>query len=125
MSSNYYVCCVSHDPAIIAADKSTPEEAVEAIADGIDGHGDCDLLIVRVSGAPVEVGCPPTRVQHPDRTVCLGHGGTAWADVDVLQLLHIARNLEHAGARKAAAAHCFRHWTPGRLHSLRYQLDLT
>ena len=51
MSSSYAVLCLSHDPAVIAADSewNRPEQAEQAIRDGIASHEHCDLLIGRYS----------------------------------------------------------------------------
>jgi hypothetical protein len=51
VSSTYRVLCLSHDPAIVAADDfQRPEQAEEAIRDGMtNGHEHCDLMIGRYS----------------------------------------------------------------------------
>lgn len=57
MSSTWHVLFLSHDPAITVSEHSFEEEAEEAIDGGFESHANCDFLIVRRSGAPVEVIC--------------------------------------------------------------------
>ncbi|MHB9857651.1 hypothetical protein [Streptomyces sp. YIM S03343] len=88
MSSTYAILCLSHDPATLHGEYTTPEAAETAIRNGIDGHPHCDLMIGRFSYPLVELGCPPSR----DRKVqqrCY-HGTTVWTDSDWLRLLAAA-----------------------------------
>ena len=56
MSSTYRVLCLSHDPAIVAADDyQRPETAEAAITEGIAEHAGCDLVIGRYSYPLVEL----------------------------------------------------------------------
>jgi hypothetical protein len=123
VSSTYSVLCLSHDPAITAAyDCGSPEKAAQAIAEGIDGHEHCDLLIGRFSYPLVEAGCPASREQ-PASLRCIHHG-TAWADADVLRLLYAAYRSPDDAVKAAAKAPEFRCWPPERLSRLRGELGI-
>lgn len=95
MSSTYYVLCLSHDPAITVNDPgyNRPEDAEEAIRDGVTGHEQCDLMIGRYSYPLVELGCPSTRGRstppRPNGIACC-HGSTDWTDRDWLWILAAA-----------------------------------
>lgn len=127
MSSSYVVLCLSHDPAVVAADRdwNRPGPAEEAVAAGIEGHENCDLMITRHSGALVELGCPASSIQprpvgHAGRCI---HRGTKWADIAWIRLLLVAQR-EAAGTavRVRADAAGVRCWTPTRLERLRVEL---
>ncbi|MFE6412581.1 hypothetical protein ACFVOR_37240 [Streptomyces sp. NPDC057837] len=120
MSSSYYILCLSHDPATTAREARSAEDAADVIRAGVDGHRDCDLLIERVSGGPVEYGCPPqgTRAAGPP----CRHRDVEWADVDWLRLLGRAHTSADAGVRDAVRKGRFFCWTPDRLHRLRQPL---
>jgi hypothetical protein len=123
VSSSYYILCASHDPALrIEHEYNSADVAFAHIEAGLDDHPVCDLLVARVSGALVDVGCPPTRDQrhHPQ---CLGHGGPMWARADLLRLLVAVRNVDDQAVREAAGTHAFACWTVSRLHRLRFELD--
>ncbi|MFD8820805.1 hypothetical protein ACFV1C_00300 [Streptomyces sp. NPDC059605] len=122
MSSAYFLLCLSHDPAVITGKYQTPEQALDELESGIEGHSDCDLVIGRISGSLIEVGCPPTHLQHPDRRPCLAHSCTVWADADLLRLLTVVGGTYDGAVREAADAHAFRHWSAQRLHRLRVEL---
>jgi hypothetical protein len=119
MSSTYRVLCLSHDPAMVAADGdwNRASMAEEAIAAGVEGHETCDLLIGRYSYPLVEVGCPATK-DGPGSYRCI-HGGTQWADVDWLRLLAIAQrepaDTDLGRAAEEAGRRC---WSPERLRRL-------
>jgi len=120
VSSTYYVLCLSHDPATTAREYSTPEQAAAAIKAGIEGHPHCDLLIERVSGGPVEYGCPP----HDTRSVgprCY-HRGVAWVGVEWLRLLGRAHESTDPRVLEAVQVGRFYCWTRDRLHRLRHAL---
>lgn len=92
MSSNYYVICVSHDPAIVIdIDYRTPAEVLAAAA-GKGGHEQlrqhltCDLVVGRYSYPLIEASCPggpscPGRHRYDVRD---------WTDAGWLRLLHAA-----------------------------------
>jgi hypothetical protein len=125
MSSTYRVLCLSHDPAMVAADGdwNRASMAEEAIAAGVEGHEQCDLLIGRYSYPLVEVGCPATK-DNPGPHRCI-HGGTQWADVDWLRLLAIAQrepsDTELGRAAEEAGRRC---WSPERLRRLGPELGV-
>lgn len=123
MSSVYRVLCLSHDPAIVAADCdwNDREDAEAAIRVGIPGHETCDLLIGRYSYPLIAVGCPPQR----DGLACGGHSGTLWIDRGWLQLLYQAQH-EPTGKLLAAVSdqNAFRCWTPQRLARIAAELDI-
>lgn len=120
MSSSYYILCLSHDPAITARDCSSPEAAQQAIEAGIEGHLGCDLLIERVSGAPVEYGCPP---QLQSGKACF-HSVVLWVDADWLRLLAHARKSTDPRTQEAARRVRASCWTPDRVHRLRQSLGI-
>lgn len=124
MSSVYSVLCLSHDPAITAAyDCGSPENAAQAITEGIDGHEHCDLLIGRFSYPLVEAGCPCSKDQ-PVNFRC-HHGGTVWADADWLRLLSAAYESDDEVVRAATKRFESRCWSPERLRRLRGELGIT
>lgn len=120
MSSSYYLLCLSHDPATTVRDCGSQEEAERAVKAGIEEHPGCDLLIERVSGAPVEYGCPPhgTRQAGPH---CF-HRDVVWVDVEWLRLLGRAYEAADPGVQDAVRQGRFTCWTRDRLHRLRYPL---
>ena len=131
MSSSYRILCLSHDPAVVAADGDAsgdwnrPEPAESAITAGIDGHEHCDLMITRYSGALVELGCPQS---HPKRDGQAGkclHRSTQWASIAWIRLLLVAQR-EPAGTvvRGMADVAGVRCWTPTRMERLRAELGI-
>lgn len=126
MSSVYRVLCLSHDPAITTeAEYSRPEPAVAAIASGIDGHRDCDLLIGRYSYPLVEVGCPPTT--SPDRAGrhrCHPHSVTEWVDVAWLRILAAVYRVGDEQMRTLTGESTLRHWSRERLQRLHEELGI-
>lgn len=130
MSSTYSVLCLSHDPAIIVHDPgyNRPEQAEQAIRDGITGHEDCDLMIGRYSYPLVELGCPPTLGAKPRRlngTTCC-HSRTDWTDRDWLWVLAAAYQSPDLRMRAAIEKGHTRQCLPWeRLRRLRVELDFT
>lgn len=120
MSSTYYALCLSHDPATTAREYGSPEEAAGAIKAGIEAHTGCDLLIERVSGGPVEYGCPPrdTRAAGPH---CY-HRDVRWVDTEWLRLLGRAHESADPRMQDAVRQGQFYCWTHDRLHRLRHSL---
>ncbi|MFC8361104.1 hypothetical protein ACFUIY_14675 [Streptomyces griseorubiginosus] len=127
MSSTFYIVCLSHDPALISTEYSRAELAEAAIKDGTSGHTDCDRMIVRSSGAPVEVGCPGHGFRddaRPRRHWCRSrHAHTQWVDVGWLHVLVHAR-LADALPESVARHHDLSCWTEQRLWRLREELGL-
>ena len=130
MSSTYRVLCLSHDPAIVAADDfQRPEHAEAAIAEGIAEHADCDPMIGRYSYPLVELGCPSTRGRstppRPNGITCC-HGSTDWTDRDWLWI-HAAANQSPDPAMRAAIekGHQQQCLPWERLRRLRNELDFT
>lgn len=125
MSSSYHVLCLSHDPSIrVAGDYNRPGEAEDFIRDGDHQHTDCDLLIARVSGALVEIGCPPTGDQpRAHQHWCSPHRDTNWAGADWLRVLAIAGKTQCLSSQ-LLARHTFWCWPDIRLRRLRDELDL-
>jgi hypothetical protein len=130
VSSTYRVLCLSHDPAIVAADDfQRPEHAEAAIADGVTGHENCDLAIGRYSYPLVELGCPaaPGRPKHlrPNMVTCY-HGSTIWIDRDWLWILAAAYQSPDPDMRAAIEKGHTRQCLPWeRLRRLRNELDFT
>lgn len=120
MSSSYYILCMSHDPATTARDCQTAKDAAAAIKAGIEGHLECDLIIERVSGGPVEFGCPPgVRPQ----TQC-HHSDVEWTEVDWLRLLARAHQSIEPGIQDALGRGWFYCWPVHRVRRLRYELGI-
>lgn len=128
MSSSYRILCLSHDPAVVAADNwesgngwQSGNGGLEAVVEAVTHrtgvpalveHLNCDLLVGRYSYSLVEVGCPPTAGRHRD---------VQWVDVGWLRLL--ARYLErHPDELRDYLGFPFQCWTPERLHRLRDEL---
>lgn len=128
MSSTYSVLCLSHDPALIAAEGNwySPEEAEAAIRErthGLSDHAACDLLIGRYSYPLIEVGCPGSRVHEGRRCKSL-HGPTKWTERSWLQLLYHAQQEPNVlGA--VTDRHELVCWTPGRLRRIAADLGIT
>ncbi|HEX5566098.1 MAG TPA: hypothetical protein VFY14_04030 [Streptomyces sp.] len=122
MSSNYYVLCLSHDPAITAREYRTPEEAAEAIKRGTAEHPGCDLVIERVSGAPVEIGCSPSKTRSAGPR-CY-HRDVEWVDVKWLRLLALAYISTDPDVLDAAQKGLFYCWPRERLYRLRHSLGI-
>lgn len=127
MSSTFYTVCLSHDPALLAREHRSAEEAEAAVREGASGHEGCDQLIVRSSGAPVEVGCPGHGFAddaRPRPHWCrLRHAHTKWVDVGWLHVLTHAR-LAGALPENVARHHDLSCWTEQRLWRLRDELGL-
>jgi hypothetical protein len=123
VSSTYYTLCLSHDPAIEYRPHRSAEEALaEIAAGGISEHPHCDLVVLRMSGGPSELVCPPSREHRPD--ACLAHSDPVWIDADVLTCLAAVRRSTDPEILAAAdATRLFRHWPRQRLHRLRSWLD--
>ncbi|MFI0156179.1 hypothetical protein [Streptomyces lydicus] len=119
MSSTYYILCLSHDPATVVSEHHSPESAEAQVGHGIQGHHDCDLMVERVSGGPVEIGCPPAKTGP---TSPCSHRDTAWMDVEWLRLLGCAYNSADPRLLDAVRRGRFTCWTSERLHRLRHSL---
>jgi hypothetical protein len=130
MSSTYRILCLSHDPAIATEDEfSTAGDAERAVADGVDGHPGCDLLIGRYSYPLVEVGCPPTTIERPGRHRCSIHASTVWADVAWLRVLAAVyqagdERLQALAVESSLTHPTLRHWPWERLRRLRGELGI-
>ncbi|MET7475101.1 hypothetical protein ABZT17_12170 [Streptomyces sp. NPDC005648] len=127
MSSTFYLVCLSHDPALDAREYTSAEAAEAAVREGTSGHPNCDLMIVRSSGAPVEVGCPghgfADDARPPAHWCRLRHAHTEWVDVGWLHVLVHAR-LADALPENVARHHDLSCWTEQRLWRLRNELGL-
>jgi hypothetical protein len=125
VSSIYRVLCLSHDPAIVVTDPgyNRPEQAEEAIRAGVDEHPHCDLLIGRFSYPLVEAGCPASRDRAGGHRCT--HGGTVWADADVLRLLAAGYQSQDAGVREATRRFEGWCWSWERLRRLRDELGIS
>lgn len=123
MSSSYHVLCLSHDPAIVAVSECRGVEGAERlIAAGIEGHEYCDLVIMRVSGGPIEFGCPPVTDRVGQRSCGYHRHSTEWADVAWLRVLHIAYGTDPDRVQECGAI--LRCWPSERVHRLRYHLGI-
>jgi hypothetical protein len=121
MSSTYYVLCLPHDPAIVSTEHQT-RDAAETIRTGGALHPGCDLVIERVSGGPVEIGCPPagSRGSGPR---CY-HRDVEWTDVEWLRLLLRAYNSADPKVADAVRRGRFACWPKERVHRLRESLGI-
>lgn len=126
MSSIYRVLCLSHDPAITTgAEYDRPETAAAAIAVGVDGHSDCDLLIGRYSYPLIEVGCPPsTGPQRAGGHRCYPHSVTEWVDAAWLRILAAAHQSGTEVMRRLASETRLACWSWERLRRLRDELSI-
>lgn len=120
MSSTYYLLCLGHNPATVVMELSDPMQ-LPSYQELVDNHPECDFVITRVSGAPVEFGCPGFG-DYP----CGGHPGTVrWVDIDWLHVLWIAIDSRLMDVqrltRKRQALKC---WNFDRLNKLRYELGI-
>jgi hypothetical protein len=127
MSSNYDILCVSHNPAIRAAEDIPDRgDAVTMALRGLDEHPDCDLLIARYSGALAEVGCPRGDGEHHPGW----HRDPIWADAALLRVVAAAASylggdpMSDPGLASAVAQATRFCWTPARLHAIRRQLGV-
>lgn len=119
VSSDYYVLCLSHDPAlVIDRDYGNPDAALRAAADPakFDGHNTCDLLVGRYSAPLIEAACPGG--PH-----CTSHGPHAdtWTDAGWLRLLHAA----YTADSDISAHRLPRCWTKQRVLRLGTELGIT
>lgn len=117
MSSTWYIYCLGHNPATQITGHSAASLAVDRIVEGFEDHPHCDFVIIRVSGGPVEVGCS-------GKTDVCSHTEPEWVDVDWLKLLRYFDVIEDDDLELARLRnrHTMKHWTPERLHRLRYAL---
>lgn len=66
MSSTYRPVCLNHDPALVTSGEwSGLDQALTAVAAGVEDHADCDLVIGRWSGALISITCPPQATPRP------------------------------------------------------------
>jgi hypothetical protein len=124
MSSTYYVLCMSHDPATIVTEHGNTHDAEAAILERFENHPHCDFLIMRVSGAPVEFGCPGTDLPVGTAGGCLGHSKTYWIDADWLRLLTYVEGDQSGELQKLRLRPALRCWSADRLKRLRFHLGV-
>lgn len=113
MSSSYYVLCMSHEPATVVTDHhNNRREADAAISVGFETHPNCDFLIMRVSGAPVEFTCT-------GETEACKHDNAEDVDADWLRILAYFNPTEDVEyLEKVRKSHRLKHWTPKRVERL-------
>ncbi|MFE3678709.1 hypothetical protein [Streptomyces griseus] len=122
MSSNFYVLCVSHDPAILSTEHHTPGDAADTVKAGSALHPGCDLVIEEVSGGPVEIGCPPASSR--DAGPRCHHRDVEWVEVEWLRLLSRAYTSTDPKVADAVRQGRFTCWPQERLHRLRGSLGI-
>lgn len=120
MSSSYQVLCLSHDPATIISELDRDDDMRETLVMGISGHEQCDLLMMRTSGAPVEFGCPGIKNNQCRH----GHREMEWADADVVRLLYYVVDDPRDAVQGLFNRYTFKCWTKDRLHRLRYRMGV-
>jgi hypothetical protein len=123
VSSTYRLLCVSHDPALLEGEYVSSVEAEAAVAAGVQGHQQCDLLIGRYSYPLVEVGCPASKHQPAD--LRCRHSKTMWVDSVWLRLLAAAQQSDDEHLTAAAAPFDRGCWAWERLRRLRDELGFT
>lgn len=117
MSSTYYLLCMSHDPATVITQLGDPESLPNP-DDLQESHPHCDFVISRLSGAPVEFGCPGFGA-----CPCGGHSGIRWVDADWLRVLRIALDARTSDTQRLRdKRHTLKCWNFERLNGLRYEL---
>jgi len=129
VSSTYYILCMNHNPAMVAGEFSTSRcnDAVASLKNldetgsQFEQHPHCDLIISRVSGAPVEFGCV-ARTQKQR----IYHSEVHWVEADWLRLLyHTQKTLpDDEFLQSLRSKHDLKCWTPERLHNLRFELGM-
>jgi hypothetical protein len=128
VSSTYSILCLSHDPAVDAAEPQGVEQASDMAAAGFDGHPTCDLLVARYSGGLIELGCvgmpdpPGGRRAHPG-----WHRDIIWAEAGLLRVAAAVIETEgdgHADVLTKALKRMPMCWTIERLHRLRNVLEV-
>jgi hypothetical protein len=133
MSSDYFVLCLSHDPAIrIDIASRQRDEAIAAASDpagheDLDNHQHCDLVVGRYSWPLVEVGCPPSPKQAERRHQgCYHPHNPTWLDAKWLRLLLAVTVDEHRDPETSKAIERFHFgcWPPDRLARLRNELGV-
>jgi hypothetical protein len=104
---------MSHDPATIVTDHhNNRREADAAIEVGFESHPNCDFIIMRVSGGPVEFTCT-------GQTGACQHSYAQDIDADWLRILahfHPTEDLEYL--TKLRMSPILKHWTTLRLERL-------
>jgi hypothetical protein len=119
MSSSYYLLCLSHDPAFRIMEID-PKSEISSYDDLPELHPNCDLLTVRVSGAPIEFGCLGRLVTGS----CRGHEEANWVKADWLRILAIAQDARAEEVRRIRERPDLRCWDFGRIYRLRNYLEL-
>lgn len=87
MSSRYDIICASHDPALeLDREYRTPGDAIADVCEhgSLADHRRCDLLVSRISGGLIAIGCP-----GGEYAPC-GHRSDYWTDAGWLRLLYAA-----------------------------------
>jgi hypothetical protein len=128
VSSTYSILCLSHDPAVEAAESQGVDQASDMAAVGFDGHPGCDLLIARYSGGLVELGCPGMPNPPGGRRMHPGwHRDVVWAEVGLLRVAAAVIETEADGHAEVLTRTIKRMptcWTVERLHRLRDVLEV-
>ena len=133
MSSDYFLLCLNHDPAIrIDAISRQRDEAMAVASDpasygDLDSHQHCDLVVGRFSWPLVEVGCPASPQQAERRhSGCYHPHNPTWLDAKWLRLLlavSVDKQLDPETA-KALERFQFGCWPIDRLTRLRDELGV-
>jgi len=129
VSSTFHIACLSHDPACQVTDLGydSAGEAEARIRSGIEGHPNCDLLIIRWSGGPVEIGCPGhdrRATTRPPANWCrIPHSHTKWVRTTWLRVLAHAR-LGGGLPEKVPNDSDVSCWTEQRVWRLREEIGL-
>jgi hypothetical protein len=132
VSSTYRVLCLSHDPAVEAAEPDGLSRASDMAATGFDDHPQCDLLVARYSGGLIELGC--VGMDSPAIDLSRSHTGhpglhrdTVWADAGLLRVAAaciVTEDDGHAEVITKALGQMPMCWTHKRLHRLRHVLEV-
>lgn len=122
MSSDYYLLCLSHDPAIVISGDDLGLAVVTALRDrehpDLGRHRDCDIIAGRYSYPLIEVGCYGS--QLPGWTACnLTHSILTWTDADWLRLLIASAGKVDDAVLRPFATRC---WPLDRIRRLQTEL---
>lgn len=125
MSSSYHILCVSHDPGVYAAEDIREMNIADILQNGLKDHPFCDLLVLRRSGALVEVGCPGDFIQGRNSEAKCRHNGLEWERVEWLRLLYYTQlNSPTTEFEKLRDNYTMRCWNQNRIQRLRYELGM-
>jgi hypothetical protein len=108
---------------MVASELSRNDDLRGTITMGIAGHERCDLLVTRVSGGLIEVGCPGMGPNLHETYGCPGHPEMNWIRVEWLRILEAAQDARSADIKYIRERPELRCWNQTRMNRLRYELE--